>query len=60
MTRKGNEKSYGDVVKRLYAGKILRGQAGEKVRLPDDHCPASAKLRDLDRPPDRARLPRRR
>ncbi len=35
MTRKGNEKAYGDVVKRLYAGTILRGQAGEKVRLPD-------------------------
>jgi hypothetical protein len=37
MTRKGNEKAYGDVVKRLYAGTILRGQAGEKVRLPSDH-----------------------
>ena len=37
MTRKGNERSYGDVVKRLYAGTILRGQAGEKVRLPEDH-----------------------
>ena len=36
MTRKGNERSYGDVVKRLYAGTILRGQAGEKVRLPED------------------------
>jgi hypothetical protein len=37
MTRKGNEKAYGDVVKRLYAGTILRGQAGEKVRLPEAH-----------------------
>jgi uncharacterized protein with von Willebrand factor type A (vWA) domain len=37
MTRKGNEKAYGDVVKRLYAGTILRGQAGEKVRLPESH-----------------------
>ena len=37
MTRKGNEKSYGDIVKRLYAGTILRGQAGEKVRLPEGH-----------------------
>ncbi len=37
VTRRGNEKSYGDVVKRLYAGTILRSQAGEKVRLPDVH-----------------------
>jgi hypothetical protein len=35
VTRKGNEKAYGDIVKRLYAGTILRGQAGEKVRLPE-------------------------
>lgn len=37
MTRKGNEKAYGDIVKRLYAGTILRGQGGEKVRLPESH-----------------------
>lgn len=37
MTRKGNEKAYGDIVKRLYAGTILRAQAGEKVRLPEGH-----------------------
>lgn len=37
ITRKGNEKAYGDVVKRLYAGTILRGQGGDKVRLPDAH-----------------------
>ena len=37
MTRKGNEKTYGDIVKRLYAGTILRGQAGAKVRLPEEH-----------------------
>lgn len=32
--RKGNETAYGEVVKRLYAGTILRGQRGEKLRLP--------------------------
>jgi hypothetical protein len=36
VTRQGNERTYGDVVKRLYAGTILRGQAGEKLRLPAD------------------------
>lgn len=35
VTRKGNEKAYGDIVKRLYAGTILRGQGGDKVRLPE-------------------------
>ncbi len=44
MTRKGNEKAYGDVVKRLYAGAILRGQAGEKVRLPQEHLPRVASI----------------
>jgi hypothetical protein len=34
VNRQGNERVYGDVVKRLYAGTILRGQAGEKLRLP--------------------------
>jgi antitoxin (DNA-binding transcriptional repressor) of toxin-antitoxin stability system len=34
VNRKGNEKVYGDVVKRLYAGTILRGQSGDKLRLP--------------------------
>jgi len=37
VTRQGNERTYGDVVKRLYAGTILRGQAGEKLRLPATH-----------------------
>ncbi|MBJ7358177.1 hypothetical protein [Nocardioides sp.] len=34
VTRQGNERVYGDVVKRLYAGTILRGQGGDKLRLP--------------------------
>ena len=34
VSRRGNERTYGDVVKRLYAGTILRGQAGEKLGLP--------------------------
>jgi hypothetical protein len=34
VNRQGNERVYGDVVKRLYAGTILRGQAGDKLRLP--------------------------
>jgi hypothetical protein len=34
VNRQGNERVYGDVVKRLYAGTILRGQTGEKLRLP--------------------------
>jgi hypothetical protein len=46
MTRKGNEKAYGDVVKRLYAGTILRSQAGEKVRLPDSHLAEVEQLAD--------------
>ena len=46
MTRKGNEKAYGDVVKRLYAGTILRAQAGEKVRLPDSHLAEVERLAD--------------
>jgi hypothetical protein len=37
VNRKGNERAYGDVVKRLYAGTILRGQTGEKLRLPAAH-----------------------
>ena len=37
VNRQGNERTYGDVVKRLYAGTILRGQAGERLRLPADH-----------------------
>jgi hypothetical protein len=44
MTRKGNEKAYGDIVKRLYAGTILRGQAGEKVRLPEAHLARAEQL----------------
>jgi hypothetical protein len=38
VNRQGNERAYGDVVKRLYAGTILRGQAGEKLRLPAAHA----------------------
>ncbi|GAB3257405.1 hypothetical protein [Nocardioides dilutus] len=38
VNRQGNERAYGDVVKRLYAGTILRGQAGEKLRLPADYA----------------------
>jgi hypothetical protein len=34
VSRQGREAAYGDVVKRLYAGTILRGQAGEKLCLP--------------------------
>lgn len=34
VTRRGNERAYGEVVKRLYAGTILRGQDGQKLRLP--------------------------
>jgi hypothetical protein len=34
VNRQGNERVYGDLVKRLYAGTILRGQAGERLRLP--------------------------
>lgn len=36
VTRHGNERAYGDVVKRLYAGTILRGQQGERLTLPTD------------------------
>jgi len=39
FVRQGNEKAYGDLVKRLYAGKILRGQRGEKVGLPEACLP---------------------
>jgi hypothetical protein len=38
VNRQGNERAYGDVVKRLYAGTILRGQAGDKLRLPADYA----------------------
>lgn len=38
VTRKGNERAYGDVVKRLYAGTILRGQAGDRLTLPEDRA----------------------
>lgn len=38
VTRKGNERAYGDVVKRLYAGTILRGQDGERLTLPEDRA----------------------
>jgi hypothetical protein len=38
VNRQGNERTYGDVVKRLYAGTILRGQEGEKLRLPAEHA----------------------
>ncbi len=36
LERSSDVRGYGDVVKRLYAGRILRGQGGERVRLPDD------------------------
>ena len=36
VKRQGNERVYGDVVKRLYAGTILRGQSGERLTLPED------------------------
>ena len=39
--RKGRERVYGDVVKRLYAGEILRGQDGERVELPASRRPAA-------------------
>lgn len=32
--RKGREREYGTLVKRLYAGTILREQAGDRVRIP--------------------------
>jgi hypothetical protein len=38
VNRQGNERVYGDVVKRLYAGTILRGQAGEKLGLPASYA----------------------
>ncbi len=36
VERSSDVRGYGDVVKRLYAGRILRSQGGERVRLPDD------------------------
>ena len=36
VDRSSDVRGYGDVVKRLYAGRILRGQGGDRVRLPDD------------------------
>ncbi|MGA8258205.1 MAG: hypothetical protein WB767_16675 [Nocardioides sp.] len=44
FVRQGNEKAYGDLVKRLYAGTVLRGQKGEKVGLPDENLP---EVRDI-------------
>ncbi len=44
VTRKGNERTYGDVVKRLYAGTILRGQGGDRVRLPEEHLAQVSRL----------------
>lgn len=38
VSRQGNERVYGDVVKRLYAGTILRGQGGDRLRLPTDYA----------------------
>lgn len=39
VTRRGNETTYGEVVKRLYAGTVLRGQGGEKILLPESRVP---------------------
>jgi hypothetical protein len=36
IDRSSDVRGYGDVVKRLYAGRILRGQGGDRVRLPDE------------------------
>jgi hypothetical protein len=44
VTRKGNERAYGDIVKRLYAGTILRGQDGDRLRLPAAYAD---RVRDL-------------
>jgi hypothetical protein len=44
VTRQGNERTYGEVVKRLYAGTILRGQGGDRLTLPADR---SDRVRDL-------------
>ena len=59
VNRQGNERAYGDVVKRLYAGTILRGQAGERLRLPADaRRPGPRPRVGLGGPADRARLRR--
>ena len=36
VERSSDVRGYGEIVKRLYAGTILRGQGGMRVRLPDD------------------------
>lgn len=36
VERSADVKAYGEVVKRLYAGRILRSQGGARVRLPDE------------------------
>jgi hypothetical protein len=43
-TRRGREAAYGRVAKRIYAGKVLRGQRGAKVTLPAAHHDAAAAL----------------
>ena len=44
FTRAGREQSYGTVAKRLYAGRILRQQQGERLVLPARHREVAAAL----------------
>lgn len=44
VQRQGNERTYGAVVKRLYAGTILRDQGGPRVVLPQEHRVRAAEL----------------
>jgi hypothetical protein len=46
VIRSGNERAYGDVVKRLYAGTILRGQGGDRLTLPADQIDRVRALAD--------------
>lgn len=41
FSRQGREQSYGTVAKRLYAGRILRQQQGERLVLPPRHLEAT-------------------
>ena len=44
FSRAGREQSYGTVAKRLYAGRILRQQQGERLVLPARHLDRAAAL----------------
>lgn len=44
VQRQGNERTYGAIVKRLYAGTILRDQGGARVVLPAEHLPRVTEL----------------